>query len=305
LICITSQDGTKAIGLAWPDAEQIFARSTIPCIHSEPVYPRIPPGRALQATGYSDPFTPDGRGIDHGHRQRMESIIRACDERGMVVIVGIFYQRSDAPQLKDWDAATTAVATVARSLRPHRNVILNLANEQNSQRYRRLPWARVNNTDDIVALARIAHAAAPDLIVGAGGYDDDKNEVIGRAAEIDVLLFDTNGPENSGELFHRFRAAGVDKPMVNVETFGAWTNKYLPRGVFPEEVRRHYLSEVTAAAENPGLFVHLHNGPWCQPDPGHGGSRYDLGGQGTEDDPGIRWYFEAVRDAKMKPVRKF
>ena len=64
------------------------------------------------------------------------------------------------------------------------------------------------------------------------------------------------------------------------------------RGVFPEEVRRAYRREVAAAASRPGLSVSFHNSPWCQQEP----MRYDLGGSGTRDDPGIRWYFESVRE---------
>jgi hypothetical protein len=253
---------------------------------------------------YSDPFSPDGRSVDPAHQARMEAIIRACAARGMVVIAGVFYQRSEAPQLRDWDAAIAAVETVARSLRPFRNVILNIANEQNSSRYRRLPWARVNNPEDVIALVRVARAAAPGLLVGAGGYDHAKNETIGRAPEMDMLLFDTLGPEDSGELFRRFLAAGVDKPMVNVETFGAWTARFQPQGVFPAEARNRYLSEVAAAAEYEGLFLHFHNNPWCQPAPAEGEIRYDLGGQGTAADPGIRWYFEAVRAVARSVPRR-
>jgi hypothetical protein len=250
------------------------------------------------ASGYADPFGPDGRSIAADHQRRMEEIIRACDARGMVAIVGIFYQRSETPSLRDWDAAGAAVATVAAALQPFRNVILNLANEQNSSRYRGLPWERVNNPEDLINLARIARSAAPRLLIGAGGYLHEKNEVLGRAPEIDTLLFDTNGPEDSGELFQRFRAAGVDKPMINVETFGGWTLRYLPQGVFPDDVKREYLREIAAAARQEGLYLHFHNSPWCQPVPEVGPIRYDLGGHGTTEDPGIRWYFEAVGEAR-------
>ncbi|MGH8018688.1 MAG: FG-GAP repeat domain-containing protein, partial [Opitutaceae bacterium] len=51
LVCVQSQDRTKTIGLAWPQAHMIFARSTIPCLHSEPAYPPVPAGRALEVTG--------------------------------------------------------------------------------------------------------------------------------------------------------------------------------------------------------------------------------------------------------------
>ena len=45
-----------------------------------------------------------------------------------------------------------------------------------------------------------------------------------------------------------------------------------------------------------GLSVFFHNNPWCQSttEP----LRYDLGGYGTAGDPGIRWYFERVRERR-------
>ena len=158
----------------------------------------------------------------------------------------------------------------------------------------------MNNVADVLDLCRVAKEADPRRLVGAGGYDHAKNEAIGRAAEVDVLLFDTNGPKpRSGELYERFVAAGVrDKPIVNVETFGAWTAKFQPQGVFPDEARRAYADEVADAARYPGLYVHFHNNAWCQA-PAGVRSRYDLGGQGTKDDPGIRWYFEKVRRARQ------
>ena len=81
-------------------------------------------------------------------------------------------------------------------------------------------------------------------------------EIIGKAPEVDALLFDTAGPDpDSGDLYDRFVAAGVGgKPIVNVELFGGWTGRF-ERGVFPEEVRRAYLREVEAAAARTGLSV--------------------------------------------------
>ncbi|MBW3625136.1 MAG: hypothetical protein KY468_17200, partial [Armatimonadetes bacterium] len=250
--------------------------------------------------GYSDPFSPDGRRIDPAHRKRMERILRECDRRGMAVIVGIFYQRCERPRLRDWDASREAVRTVTRALKPYRNVIINIANEQNSERYERLPWSRVREVPELIELCRLVKSLDPDRLVGAGGYDHANNEIIGRAKEFDALLFDTAGPEpRSGELYRRFRAAGVKgKPMVNVETFGAWTKRFLPPGVFPEPARRAYLNEVEDVARHEGLYVHFHNNPWCQGVDIGEENRYDLGGRGTTDDPGIRWYFEAVKQAR-------
>jgi acetyl esterase/lipase len=258
------------------------------------------------SAGYSDPFSSDGSSIDPAHQKRMEQIIKAADRRGMVVIVGIFYQRCDEPRLEDWEASREAVKTVTRSLKPYGNVIINIANEQNSERYKRFPWSRVREVPDLIDLCRLVKTIDPDRVVGAGGYDHENNEAIGRSQEVDVLLFDTTGPqEPSGRLYERFLAAGVkDKPVVNVETFGAWTNQFLPQGVFPEDVKRVYTSEADDAARHEGLYVHFHNTPWCQAFVSGEKSRYDLGGQGTKDDPGIRWYFEYVRKKRTDPASR-
>ncbi len=253
------------------------------------------------SAAYTDPFVADGTAVDAGHQQRIERIVQACDRRGMVVIVGIFYQRCQQPNLRDWSAATEAVRTVARLLKPHRNVILNIANEQNSGRYKSLPWSRVQDVEDLAELCRVVKTVDPDRIVGAGGYDHASNGRLGRSKDVDVLLFDTAGQTRSGPVYERYLAAGVrDKPMVNVETFGAWTNQFLPPGVFPEAVRQAYHHEIDDAARYSGLYVHLHNTPWFQAFTPEDEIRYDLGGHGTADHPGVRWYFEGVKKARER-----
>ena len=249
--------------------------------------------------GFSDPFSADGASIDRAHQRRMVRIIEECDRRGMAVIVGIFYQRSNEPKLRDWEGARRAVRTVTRSLKPFRNLIINVANEQNSSNYTKLPWGRVINPDDIVDLCRIIKQEDPQRLVGAGGYDHAKNDVIGKAEPVDVLLFDTAGPEDSGKLYQRFGAAGIAKPMVNVETFGGWTIGFRPQGVFPEHVKNEYMREIGAAVRHEGLYLHFHNSPWFQALPPDL-IRYDLGGDGSASNPGVRWYFEAVQRARSR-----
>ena len=250
---------------------------------------------------YCDPFSPDGTTIARSHQERMERIISACDQRGMVVVVGIFYQRSDAPQLRSWDASKRAVRAVTEALQRFGNVIINVANEQNHPTYAGLPWGRVLEPDQVLALCRIVKEADPKRLVGAGGYDHKNNEILGRSPRTDVLLFDTAGGESSVELFRRFRAAGVEKPMVNVEMFGGWTNQFLPQGVFPERVKRAYRDEVDGVSKTEGLYLHFHNTPWCQPFTLGNKTRYDPGGDGTAQDPGIRWYFEHVGERLRQP----
>ena len=242
-----------------------------------------------------DPFSPDGRRLDPGHQGRMERIIRACAGRGMVVVVGLFYQAAPLG-LRDAEAVRTAVRTVTTALRPHRNVLINIANEQNSG-----GWADsaaiydFRDPQRIIELCRLVHEVDPERLVGGGGYDHEKNLVIGRSPEVDVLLFDTAGPDlGSGELHDRFVAGGVRASRSSTSSCSAAgrsgssgaSSRRRSSGCIGGRWRRR--------PSRPGLSVFFHNNPWCQQEP----MRYDLGGSGSEADPGIRWYFEHVRGTR-------
>jgi len=248
--------------------------------------------------GNYDPFSPDGRSVDHGHQRRMEQIIEACRERGMVVVVGIFYQAAPFG-LRDAAAVRAAVRRVTENLKPFRNIIINIANEQNSAGWKgKADVYDFNDPQNVLALCDLVHQVDADRLVGGGGYNPESSLSIGKSPGCDVLLFDTAGPQDSAALYDGFVAGGVTgKPIVNVETFGGWTKQF-ERGVFPEEVRRAYVREVDAAVRIPGLSIFFHNNPWCQNQEER--MRYDLGGAGTKESPGIRWYFEYVRQRRGK-----
>jgi hypothetical protein len=249
-----------------------------------------------------DPFSPDGTEIDEGHVRRMQRIVEACAERDMVVVVGIFYQHAPFG-LEDADAVRAAVRRVAEHLRPYGNVVLNIANEHTSWGWRDATDVfDFQDPDRILELCEVVHDVDSDRLVGGGGYHPETCAVIGRSAAADIVTFDTGDEEltgfDSGAIHDRLVRAGVhEKPIVNVELFGGWTDNF-PRGVYPPEARHACEEELERAAARPGLSVFFHSNPWCQtPDLP---LRYDLGGQGTADDPGIRWYFELVRAVRER-----
>ncbi|WP_164983822.1 hypothetical protein [Cellulomonas endophytica] len=242
-----------------------------------------------------NPFSSDGRRLDPDHVRRMVRIVEEAADRDMVVLVGIFYQAAPFT-FRDADAVRAAVRTATTALLPHRNVVLNIANEQNSEGYRDSEDVYdLRDPARVVELLRIVHEVDPERVAGAGGYDRARNVAIGRSPEADVLLFDTGDAADRVQLsaYRAYRAAGIDTPMVNVEQYGGYTNGR-PRGVFDADLRAEYRGEVASAAAEPGLSTFFHNGPWFQVLP----MRYDLGGAGTAEDPGVRWYFELVRAAR-------
>jgi hypothetical protein len=248
-----------------------------------------------------DPFAPDGSELDADHRRRMERVVEACAEREMLVIAGVFYQ--NAPfGLADAEAVEAAVRRVAEHLRPYGNVLVNVANEHSSPNWADCEAFDFRDPERILDLCRAVGEVDPDRPVGGGGYHPETCAVIGRDPACDVLMFDTGREDltgfDSGAMHDRLVRAGVDEtPLVNVELFGGWTGDF-PRGVFPAAARNAYEAEVKRAAARPGLSVFFHSNTWCQSP--HQPMRYDLGGQGTPDDPGIRWYFERVRDVRER-----
>lgn len=261
--------------------------------------------------GYSDPFRQGGKAIDGAHLKRLTRIIEACQEHEMVVIVGIFYQRTLAAdslcQLNSRKEIFRAVKTLTQALRPYPNVIINIANEQNSFFYKRYKPFDFNDPDNIIKLCKQVKKIDPDRIVGGGGYQDSLNILIGKSKFVDVLLFDTfsgdvENNHHSGWHYDHFRKMGVpDKPMINVEIFGGWTQQFAPPGVYPDAGKALHTQEIDEAAQRPGLHVHLHSNLWMQgPSDGHP-IRYDLGGLGTEQAPGIRWWFAHLQKVLEAP----
>jgi len=261
--------------------------------------------------GYSDPFRDNGSTINEAHLRRIKRIIEACASRNMVAVIGIFYQRTmaDTSGLRNISSAEgviNAVHTTARALRGYRNIIINVANEHNSGYYKKCPFYDFNDPQNMVDLCRQVKSIAPDMLVGAGGYHDASNIIIGRSPLVDVLLFDTfdgdaENDQHSQWHYDYFTNHGVQgKPIVNVEMFGGWTRKFMPPGVYDEAGKKKHFRDVDEAIQTRGLYVHFHSNPWCQ-GPSIGlPTRYDLGGMGTDTDPGIRWWFEYVRDKNQQ-----
>lgn len=261
--------------------------------------------------GFSDPFSKNGKKIDPAHVNRLHKIIEECAKREMVVIAGIFYQRvihnvNDSRNLRNRKSIINATRAFTKVLADFDNVIINIANEQNSFFYQEFEAFNFNDPQNIIQLCELVKKTDADRIVGAGGYTDSLNVIIGRSDHVDVLLFDTSSKDieenqDSGWHYDYYQKMGVTgKPMVNVEIFGGWTKQFMPPGVYPEEAKKLHIQEITAAKKRPGLSVHFHSNTWCQgPSVGHK-VRYHLGGKGTKDDPGIRWWFEAIPDKSLR-----
>jgi hypothetical protein len=231
--------------------------------------------------------------MDPGHKARMEQIVAAARSRGMVVIVGILYQRA-VWNLSSATAVHNAMKTVANFMLPYRNVIINVANESNAAQYGDTNGIyNVNLPANIGALCADVHSVDPARLCGGGGFADSHNVGVGLNSNIDLLLYSTDNVTPTGfAKYDYFVSQGVNsKPIVNVELFGGYTLNWPTPGVFDATAKGHYQNEVQGKLTRPGLSIFFFSEPWLQGNPIH----YELGGQGTAADPGIKWYWDYVQ----------
>ncbi len=134
-------------------------------------------------------FNADGW-LQDSYLHRVRRVIQACDLRGVVVILGCYYQRQDQI-LKDEQAVRAGVVNVARWIADNgfTNVMLEVANEYAHPGF---DHSILKSHQGEAELITLAQHAAPGLLVSASGMGNGKlaDEV---AAASDFLLIHFNG----------------------------------------------------------------------------------------------------------------
>jgi hypothetical protein len=245
------------------------------------------------SSGTVNAFREDGA-LEAAYLPRMERLLDETARRGMVAIVGYFYQNRP---LRPRTAAGVerAVAAATEWLRPYRHAIVNVANEYHAAGYDKtrlvFPFgdpAAINRLIDVV------RATDPERIVGANAKGIEL--VLPVARHADLALHDD--PGIAEELLCTYE---VGKPVVDVECGGFALDIGHP-GIFSRDAVLFYQAQVRSAQALRGksVFFHAH---WFQEPP----RRFELGGYGTQDDPGVHWYFDLVAQVRglspCRPVR--
>lgn len=114
-------------------------------------------------------FEPDGS-LRADYLRRVEKVIRACDERGVVVILGLYYQRQ-SKILRDEAAVRAGVVNSVRWVQSLgvRNVVIEIANEYPHNGFKH---EIIRSAKGQASLIRLAKETAPQLLVTASGYGD-------------------------------------------------------------------------------------------------------------------------------------
>jgi hypothetical protein len=171
------------------------------------------------------------------YMERVSRAIESADARGMVIILGLFYQRQDQV-LPNEDAVRTATANAAAWVRDkgYTNIMIEIANEYTHGGFTN---NIIKDVDGEVELINIVRSTAPELLVSTSGMGDCKfHEKLCEAA--DFILIHGNGcnPDIYERQVNSFKKYG--KPIVFNED---WCFSDDPRGV-PDAV-----DKVTAAFE--------------------------------------------------------
>jgi CubicO group peptidase (beta-lactamase class C family) len=134
-------------------------------------------------------FDADGN-LRDAYLRRVRRVIEACDRRGVVIILGCYYQRQDQV-LKNDDAVRAGVVNVAQWLRGcgFTNVVLEIANEFGHDGF---DHRLLRTAAGQVELLRLAKKTHPELLVSTSGLGGGTVPAeVARAA--DFLLIHFNG----------------------------------------------------------------------------------------------------------------
>ena len=155
-------------------------------------------------------FRKDGT-LRDSYLRRVRRVIDECDRRGVVIILGCYYQRQDQI-LKNADAVRAGVVHVIEWIRNagFTNVVLEISNEFDHKGF---DHAILKTSQGQVELLQLAEKAAPELLVATSGLGHGRlPDDVARAS--DFLLIHFNGTP-VGEIPNRIaRLKKFGKPIV-------------------------------------------------------------------------------------------
>ena len=134
-------------------------------------------------------FNPNGT-LRPDYMSRIQRVIELCDKQGIVVILGLFYQRQDQI-LRDEEAVKRGLVHAVNCIRENglTNVAIEIANEYDHNGF---DHAVIKTVEGEIELIRLAKKTAPDLLVSTSGLGhgrmDDR-----IAKEADFILIHFNG----------------------------------------------------------------------------------------------------------------
>jgi len=187
------------------------------------------------------------------YMNRVSRVIEAADDRGMVIILGFFYQRQDE-RLPDADAVRKATANAAAWIRDkgYTNVMVEIANEYKHPGF---DHRIIMDEDGEVELMNIVRSTAPGLLVSTAGMGNAKfHPKLCEAADFILLHGNTSDPDEYSDKIGAVKKYG--KPIIFNED---WCFSDDSRGV-PDAVQK--LTVAFEAGASWGIMNQHRNQHW-------------------------------------------
>lgn len=226
------------------------------------------------------------------YSKQLAKIIKAADKKGMIVLVGCLYWGSSSAKWESWTQkeANEAVANTVKFLKINnfRNVFIDIDNEGMAMR--------------------------------EAGFDPA--ELVRSAKKVDSTFYIATNfkelPTKEADLGIHFSKKDPKKPYIESEGtptnvpggyWGAYSKappleNYINIGIYSDEMKANQIELTKNHFENG--WGYMFASTWLQCVPPFG-PNVDPGGDGSKQNPGIRWWLEALKEMNgeyIQPKRR-
>lgn len=222
--------------------------------------------------------------LDPVYAARMAKIIQAADVHAMLVVVGCLYWSNSTAKWESWTQkeANLAVANTVR-------------------------WLKENNAQNV-----LVDVDNEGMALAAKGFDNRLLVLAGKEVNPDCMIatnFHGQPPAEADMGIHHSQVPADGRPYIETEGtpnnapafhgyWGDWSKReglyaYINVGVYTPEMKQRQIETTREHLENGrGYFM---ASTWLQAAPPQG-PHHEPGGQGSEQDPGVLWWLDWLRD---------
>jgi hypothetical protein len=160
----------------------------------------------------NNPFSPDGKSMDPAYTNRLDRLIRAADENGMVIIVSLFYQ-AQIHRLEDGEAIRNAVKTASAHLKNYTNVIIEIANEMDIPRFKTY-HPLIYYPEGMAYLIELARETSGGMLVGSSLCGGKISSEVAKASDVILIHANDLTRQEYYNMVQKVRAWELNKPIV-------------------------------------------------------------------------------------------
>ncbi len=159
----------------------------------------------------NNPYGPDGQTLDPDYLARLDRLIRAADDLGMVVIVSFFYP-GQLPRLKDEQAVISALKSISGFLKAQRysNILIEVCNEMDMDK--RHPV--IHDPSEMARLISMTKQLSGGMPVSCSASGGTSFKEVSQAS--DFILIHGNGctRQQFANLIRKVRQESGGKPVI-------------------------------------------------------------------------------------------